>query len=152
MKRRRALPWLIAAAAVIVAASLIRLARPGRSDPLADLRDTLLVVRTQVDSCRTELDQATSGMQELTARLDSMRARVREMESRDSRGVAADSYDVYIEAFDRYNESVPGWSERADTVRAQWTRCRDLTATHNTLADSLRTLLLRQMDAARQRR
>lgn len=133
---------------------LYQLTRPARRvDPTATLRDTLHVLRSAADSCRSEIDESASRLQAFDARLDSLRSRVREYEAIDPRGVPADSYEVYLEAFDRYNESVPGWSERADTLRERWARCTDLTQTHNALADSLRQLLLLQMeDRLRERR
>jgi hypothetical protein len=70
----------------------------------------------------------------------------------DPRGVPADSYEAYLETFDAYNDAVPGWSERADTLQAQWRRCRDVTEVHNQLADSLRQLMAaRAAEAARER-
>jgi hypothetical protein len=154
VKHSGAVPWLVTAAALALAAGLYRVTRPDRAaDANLALRDSIGVVRALVDSCRARVDETSAGIQDFTAQLDSMRARVRELEARDPRGVAADSYVIYLEAFDRYNESVPDWGQRADTLRALWAHCRDLATLHNTLADSLRRALVQQMeDALRERR
>jgi DNA repair ATPase RecN len=135
--------WIVTALLLLVAAAIYHTARRARGPDVADvLRDSLHVVRAAVDTCRVALDQETYRLEAFDERLDSLRGRVRELERIDPRGVPADSYAVYLEAFQTYNDSVPGWEQRADSLREQWQHCRDLTERHNAVADSLRQVLL----------
>lgn len=151
--KRRVHPLLWAAAAIL-AAMLVREVVSLRRGPdeIGPLRDELRVLRAATDSCRVALQGDAARMEAYDAHLDTMRARVRELESMDPRGVPADSYRIYLGAFDSYNDSVAGWSARADTVRARWERCRAVTETHNQLADSIRRLLIQQIEEAERRR
>lgn len=143
--------WVVAAALALMLAWEVLSLRRG-PDEIAPLRDELRVLRAAADSCQASMEGEQLSMEVFDARLDSLRSRVRELESRDPRGVPADSYQVYLSAFDRYNDSVATWTARTDTVRARWTRCRSITEAHNTLADSVRRLLIRQLEEAEERR
>jgi hypothetical protein len=70
-----------------------------------------------------------------------LREAVRGFESEAAGGVPARSYEQYLETFESYNSAVPVWEERADSLRARWASCRDLTERHNALIDSLRTVV-----------
>jgi hypothetical protein len=136
---------------VLVLLGGVLLYRSLRPDPprSADelLADTIRVLRVAAEACREELDLGEARLHAYDAQLDSLRGRVRGFEAMDPRGVPADSYAVYLEAFEQYNDSAAGWSARTDTLRARLERCRDVTAWHNQLADSLRRLLIeRQPD------
>ena len=151
---RRASPLhLLAGVVLAVGIALFFILRsPGRpADPLAPLADSIRDLRAAVDSCRARLDDAAVQLTTFDQRLDSMRARVRDLETIDPRGVPTDSYAAYLDAFDGYNDSVPAWTARADTLRARWSDCRDLTTLHNTLADSLRRALEQQLERMRTR-
>ena len=126
---------LAGAALLVLVAGMIR-----RQQAVLGVRDELALLRTAVDSCQTALPAEASAFEAYGQRADSLRARVRALEAIDPRGVPADSYRVYLDAFERYNRSVDGWEPRADSLRARWARCRDLTERHNLLADSLRRL------------
>lgn len=140
----RRVSWLVAGLMLLGVLSLHRMARPPRPpDVTAPLRDTVLVLRTAAEACRAELDEGAAGFETFDTRLDSLNERIRELEAMDPRGVPADSYRVYLEAFDQYNDSIPGWSARADTLRARWARCTEVTRSYNALADSLRRLMTR---------
>lgn len=134
---------------VTVLAGVTALILENRSPPPRDhlfaLRDSIRVLRVSVDSCRARLDVQSSDFEAFDARIDSLRERVRGLEAINPRGVPADSYDIYLEAFDSYNDSVARWRQRADTVRARWAQCRDLTELHNTMTDSLRRMLEQRM-------
>jgi hypothetical protein len=153
-KRWRTGRWLLVALIPVGAAILYLMGRPPRrADVNAPLLDTLGILRVLADSCRADLEEGSSELNDYDRRLDSLRSRVRHLEAIDPRGIPADSYDLYMRVFDEYNDSVPGWTSRADSLRASWTRCRDLAETHNALADSLRRLLVKQLqDAQRNRR
>lgn len=151
MRRLQPLFWIaVALLAAAFAWELYSLRQP--PDIITPLREELRVLRAAADSCRNALDADQMRFDAYDETVDSMQARVRSLEGIDPRGVPADSYDVYLGAFDRYNESVEGWTERADTVRARWERCRVATEEHNVLADSLRRILVRQLEEAQQSR
>lgn len=151
MNLRIGLPVL--AGVLIGAALLYRFTRPPSfHEQVEPLVSTITAYRAFADSCQNALDQGSSGLESYDDRLDSLRLRVRALERMDPRGVPTDSYEAYLETFDAYNDAVPGWSERADTLQAQWRRCRDVTEVHNQLADSLRQLMAaRAAEAARER-
>jgi DNA repair ATPase RecN len=152
VKRENRVRWVLLGALILIAATtvVLQVGRSGeREEPLAPLRDTLRVLRTTVESCQDSLTWNTSRLQADRERLDSLRARVRALEAMDPRGVPADSYATYLEIFDRYNDSVDSWTAEADTLDRKWTRCRDLTETHNELTDSLHRALVRQLEEAR---
>lgn len=119
-------------------------------DVITPLREELRVLRAAADSCATSLEADRMRFDSYDERIDSLRDRVRDLEAIDERGVPADSYQVYLSAFDRYNDSIAGWTRRADTVRARWDRCRMTTEEHNALADSLRRILVRQIEEAQE--
>lgn len=134
--------WLFLAAAVIAIIAAVRVGRElSGSARISTLRDSLSVLRTSVDSCHVAVDTGEAQLQAYHQRLDSMRLRVRAFEALDVRGVPADSYDIYMTAFTTYNDSAAAWQARVDTVQARLGRCRSLTETHNTVADSLRRIL-----------
>jgi hypothetical protein len=138
-------PWVFAVLLLVAGVALVRVGRALR-EPAAFtvLRDSVAVLRALADSCRAAVGEGESRLQAYHQRLDTMRARVRELEALHPRGVPADSYTVYMTAFVTYNDSAAGWQQRVDTLQAQLARCRALTATHNTAADSLRRQFLRQ--------
>lgn len=151
--RTRRIHWLVVSLIPLVTLLAYLIGRPARrQDAITPLVDSLEVLRGLADSCRTELDQGTAGFDDYDRRLDSLRTRVRDLEALDPRGVPADSYEVYLQVFEEYNDSVPGWTHRADSLRARWTHCRDLAETHNELADSVHDLLLKQLQEAERRR
>jgi hypothetical protein len=133
---------LLLAAVVLAGAALFALAAGmiRRQQAVLGVRDQLALLRTSVDSCQAALPAEASVFEAFGQRADSLRARVRALEAIDPRGVPADSYRVYLDALERYNRTVDGWEPRADSLRARWDRCRDLTERHNLLADSLRRL------------
>lgn len=140
--RGRVAAWLLGILVVFGVLATQRLVRATRpTDVTAALRDSVLVLRAAAETCRRELDEGTASLDDYDARLDSLRERMRALEAIDPRGVPADSYRAYIDTFDEYNDSVPGWTAQADTLRAQWPRCRDITRSYNVLADSLRQWL-----------
>lgn len=151
MNLRVGLPIL---AIVLVAAAVVyRFTRPPsfreRVEPLVE---RIAQYRVIVEGCQDALAQNSSRLDSYDDQLDSLRDRVRALEEMDPRGVPMDSYETYLESFDAYNAAVPGWAERADTLQAQWARCRAATEAHNQLADSLRTLMAqRAVEAARDR-
>jgi hypothetical protein len=149
--RRAGPPLILTAVLVLVSAALFLILRaPERPrDPLDPLADSIRVLRAAADTCRTRIDEARTQLDRFDSQLDSLHARLRALERIDPRGIPSDSYAAYLETFDRYNDSVPGWTARADALRASWSRCRDLTALHNALADSLRRELERQMERMR---
>ncbi|MGH7575503.1 MAG: hypothetical protein ACREM1_10335 [Longimicrobiales bacterium] len=147
-KRGRSAAWLLGISALFVFTATHRLARPTRPQEVtATLRDTALTLRAAAETCGRALDQNTANFESYAARLDSLRERVRRLEAIDPRGVPADSYPAYIDTYDEYNDSVPSWSAQADTLRAQWARCRGITRSYNVLADSLRRWMTR-LDSA----
>lgn len=143
--------WVAAAVlAVMLAWEVISLRRgPDETEPL---RDRLRELRAAADSCQASLAGDRLRLEAYDAHLDTLRERVRDLERMDPRGVPADSYQTYLRAFDQYNDSVAGWTARADTVRARWGRCRAVTEEHNALADSVRQMLIRQLEEAEGRR
>ena len=143
--------WVAAAVLAVVLAWEVIALRRG-PDTIAPLRERLRALRAAADSCQASLEGDALRMEAFDTRLDSLRERVRELESRDPRGVPADSYSIYLRAFDSYNDSVSTWTARADTVRARWERCRSVTESHNLLADSVREMLIRQLEEAERRR
>lgn len=151
MRRLHPIVWLVAALlALLLATDILRSRR--RADEIAPLRENLRALRAAADSCRMALTGEEARLDAFDARLDSIRRRVRELESLDPRGVPADSYQTYLSAFDAYNDSVATWSGRADTLRSRWERCLAITEEHNELADSVRALLIRQLEEAESRR
>ena len=151
MNLRIGLPVL--ALVLVAAAVLYRFTRPPsfheRVDPLVT---RIAQYRVLVEGCQDAIENNSSRLDSYDQQLDSLRSRVRALEQMDPRGVPMDSYETYLETFDEYNAAVPGWNERADTLQAQWTRCRAVTEMHNQLADSLRQLMAqRAAEAARER-
>lgn len=139
--------WLLVIL-VIMAAGVVQVARLMRPhNRLEDARDRLLALRAATDSCSAAVDDGEAALQLYNAEVDSMRARVRAYEALDPRGVPQDSYVIYMEAFNAYNDSAAAFEPRADTLRAELERCRELARRHNLMADSLRRML-----AARARR
>lgn len=137
--------WVIVAAVAVAAFALLRVGRILRgSNAVTSLRDSVAVLRTAADSCRAELDAGQSRLRAYHDRLDTMRSRVRGFEALDPRGVPADSYRIYLQAFHLYNDSAAGWQARVDSLQTQLDSCRVVTDAHNTAADSLRALILRQ--------
>jgi hypothetical protein len=137
--------WVFAVLLLLAVVALVRVARALREpSAFTVLRDSVAVLRAAADSCRGAIGEGEARLQEYHQRLDTMRARVRGLEALHPRGVPADSYAVYMAAFETYNDSAAGWQERVDTLRAQLARCRAVTETHNTAADSLRSQVLRQ--------
>ncbi len=123
--------------------------RPRGQQAMLELRETLRTLRASADSCRIAVERDASRFEAFDHTLDSLRARVDSLESIDPRGVPADSYATYLEAFDRYNDSIAGWTRRADSLRVRDARCREIAELHNVLADSLRMMLVRQLEDAR---
>lgn len=147
--------FLIVAFVLLAAGGLVlhRVSRPPSfAEIIQPLRDTLRELRSAVEACQSGLEQDAAGFQRYEQGMDSLRSRVRELEAIDPRGVPADSYQSYLEAFDGYNDSVSRWSQRTDTLRLRWARCRELTESHNTLADSLSRVLVRQLEEAERAR
>jgi hypothetical protein len=136
--------------AAVFAWELFGMRRP--PDIVTPIREDLRVLRAAADSCKSALEADQLRFETFDDRLDSMRTRVRDLEAIDARGVPADSYSVYLGAFDRYNDSISGWTTRADTVRARWERCLAVTEEHNLLADSLRRILVRQLEESQRDR
>jgi hypothetical protein len=151
MNLRVGLPVL---AGVLISAALVyRFTRPPsfreRVEPLVT---HIAEYRTAVELCQNTLARNSRRLDSYDEQLDSLRLRVQALERMDPRGVPRDSYETYLESFDAYNAAVPGWAERADTVQAQYARCRAVTETHNRLADSLRSLMAdRAREATRER-
>lgn len=152
--RRAGPPLILIGVLVLVSGALFLILRsPDRPrDPLDPLADSIRALRAAADSCRTRIDEARARLERFDLQLDSLHTRLRTLEGIDPRGIPSDSYAAYLETFDRYNDSVPAWTARADSLRASWSRCRDLTALHNALADSLRRALERQMEQIRRER
>lgn len=150
MKRIHPGLWIMAALLAGMLAWELTGLRAG-PDVIAPVRDRLHELRAAADSCQASIEGDAARFQAFDAHVDSLRERVRELEGRDRRGVPADSYAMYLEVFDEYNDSVDGWSNRADTVQTRWERCRMLTEAHNLLADSLREMLVRQLEENRRR-
>lgn len=140
MSRTRILIVLIA---TVVAAGVITLARHlggnAEREAAMDLYAQLGDVRAAVDSCRSELTRNERRFHAFDRRVDSLRIAVRALESGAGR-VPADSYAAYLRRFEQYNAAVPLWRARADSLRDDWSACRDRVANHNVLADSLRAL------------
>lgn len=127
--------------AVSVGLWVMRLGERAERREEEQLRDELRVARVAVDSCRLEVARGEMAFRDHHDRVDSLRERVRGYEALDQRGVPADSYAVYMEVFERYNRSVQAWTQRADTLEAEWEACREIVRAHNVLADSVRTRL-----------
>jgi hypothetical protein len=139
---RRGVLILALIALVIAGHAYLRSRPPGPRERLETLRAELQVLRLSVDSCQASVAAQDERFRTYDTRLDSLFERIEAYESLDPEGVPADSYALYLETFDQYNESVPGWSGRADSLRARWGACRTLTQSHNLLADSVRRILL----------
>jgi hypothetical protein len=140
--RPRLRSWLIVAAIVVVVVLAFRAFRDWiQADPHGDLRETIIALRVQADSCRSQVDAYAASLRAYDVRLDSMRDRVRELEALDRRGVPIDSFRIYMQVFNAYNDSVAAWPPLEDSVRALDARCRLVAGQHNMLADSLRNLV-----------
>ena len=117
------------------------LTRTRERNHLLMVRDSVQDLRAATDSCARILEQRKADMTAYAERVDSLRERVRDLEALHARGVPADSYDVYLAAFDGYNRGAAAWDAPAGALRATLQNCRALAERHNTLVDSLRTLL-----------
>ena len=115
---------------------------PSPEEQLAPLQEELALFRAAADSCNTRYNVTEARFRAIDHRVDSLRAVVLRYEGLDPAGVPGEEYAEYLEAFDAYNETVPEWQSRADSVEAEFDRCRLLTEGHNELADSLRTELV----------
>lgn len=129
---------LVLAAMALGYRSLVAPPPPNRME---DLREQLRVLREEAEACEASLERENEIFQAYDGEVNVLRARVAELEALHPDGVPADSYAVYLAVLDRYNDAVPGWTERADGVRAAWERCRERVDAHNLLADSIRLLL-----------
>lgn len=128
-------------ATAAVAIVVVRVASP--PDPrqrFEALRGELQDLRAASDSCREAVAAEEARFRSYSGQLDSLRARVREYEALDPRGVPADSYAAYLETFQTYNRGVPRWNATAETLQAHWGACREITESHNAVADSARRL------------
>jgi hypothetical protein len=108
---------------------------------LASMGHRVRALRAAADSCRNHLAVAHARFLDFDERVDSLRRDVLRYEELDSRGVPRERYDEYLSRFDGYNDSVVAWQERARTLEADETACRELISEHNVLGDSLRRRL-----------
>jgi hypothetical protein len=109
-------------------------------DRLRVLREEMNDLRAAADSCRSVVDREEAELLASDAYLDSLRGELERYEKMDPRGVPGDSYEVYIETFNEYNAGIPARATAGDTLQVHWKACREITESHNQLADSARTL------------
>lgn len=132
---------MLAVAASLVASIWTLVDRSRTREELLDLRDRVAHARISADSCTNTLayDQMLFGRFDQV--VDSLKGEVRNLEALDSRGVPEERYEEYMEHFRGYNDSVAAWEHRADQLRASDAVCRLLIEVHNTLSDSVRSVL-----------
>lgn len=115
---------------------------PTPREQLDPLRESLHTLRVQLDSCRVGATDEEDDFRTHSDAADSLAVRLRQLESLHADGVPADSYPVYLDVFREYDDAVSGWDDKAEAARGAWEQCRELTETHNQLADSLRASLV----------
>ncbi len=140
MERRR---WLVAVVVVVVAAAGIwtvtrKVRAGGERRRLQALVVAMHEARASVDSCRTALAEEQTDFRAFDRAVDSLRQQLSEYESSAGR-VPAEVYDAYLTAFEEYNARIPDWQARADSLRAHWSGCSELTRRHNLIVDTVRT-------------
>ena len=105
------------------------------------LRDGIYRSRVAADRCRRSVASGEGELQAFDARIGEMRARVDSFEALDPRGVPGSEYDSYMKHFDAHNDSVSVWEGREQRLRTQDAACREVIVKHNSLGDSLKTIL-----------
>jgi hypothetical protein len=140
---RRAIRLLLPTVVVVLLGAIVLEVRRQRSParPPAELSAELIRARAAADSCAAALAAEEGEFRAFDARVDSMREVVRRFESLDPAGVPVDSYARYLAAIDTYNAAAAAWPARADSLRAHWEACRDVTEQYNALLDSLHRLM-----------
>ena len=107
-----------------------------------ELRGQLYRARITSDRCRSSLTTSESSLQTLSIRIDSLRARVDSFEALGNGQVPAVNYDEYLLIFNSYNDSVSVWETRSERLLNAEASCRDSIEEHNTLSDSIQTILM----------
>ena len=131
----------VVAGLVIVGAWTRVLERQQTLEEIARLREDLYRARVAADRCRGSLQTSEAALRDLGLAIDSMRNRVDSFETLDRRGVPADQYPDYLELFDSYNDSVEVWEGRERRLRSAETACRETIEMHNSISDTLQTVL-----------
>ncbi|MCH2460931.1 MAG: hypothetical protein MK239_07815 [Gemmatimonadetes bacterium] len=116
--------------------------RQSITNEVNELRDQLYRARITSDRCRSSLTTSESSLQTLSTRIDSLRARVDSFEALGNGQVPAVNYDEYLLIFNSYNDSVSVWETRSERLLNAEASCRDSIEEHNTLSDSIQTILL----------
>ncbi len=134
------IPMLLMAAIALSLTLFIRasLERRAEIQEMQALRDSLVVLRYEAESCRNLLARDEAEFRRFSDRVDSLRTEVRAYEALDDRGVPGEQYDDYLSAFELYNESVEVWQRRADDLEASAAACTEQTQRHNALAEEVR--------------
>lgn len=111
----------------------------GERRRMQSLVESMREARVALDSCRTSLGEEQTAFRAFDHGVDSLKQALEDFESAGGR-VPAARYDAYLSTFERYNAAVPEWQERADSLRAHWRTCSELTRRHNEIVDTLREL------------
>jgi hypothetical protein len=105
------------------------------------LQGALSRARVDSDWCQNGLAVREASLRKLGLTIDSMRSGVDDFEAMDSRGVPEPGFQEYLDLFDRYNDSVAEWDVREGRLRESELTCRATIEGHNTIADSLKSVL-----------
>ncbi len=116
------------------------LERHRRAGEIQTLRTALDLSRMSADSCRLALEWEQEEFLRFNGVVDSLRSEVDGYEDPARGGVPEEVYSDYLVAFDLYNDSVEVWQDRADSLQAKESRCRELVESHNQLSDSIRNV------------
>lgn len=131
----------MSAIALLVLSAVRMVERRRLNDEVSRLRDELYRARVSADRCRSSLTTSESALSTLRVTIDSLKMRIDSFEALGSGRVPADRYDEYLEVFGAYNDSVGVWGVRSDRLRAAESACRDMIDHHNTLTDSIQSVL-----------
>jgi hypothetical protein len=115
--------------------------RQRTADHINELRQELYRARVAADRCRGSLQTSEASLRALGVTIDSLRNRVDAYEAMDRRGVPADRYEEYLQTFDQHNDSVQVWDGRERRLRSTESACRATIEGHNSLSDSLQSVL-----------
>ena len=132
----------LAVAGMVVLGAMRIVERQQTADEINRLRDELYRARVTADRCRGSLQNSEASLRGLSMSIDSLKRVVDGYQTGARGGVPAGQYQEYLAVFDEYNDSVAVWEGRERRLRTAESSCRETILEHNTLSDSLQSVLV----------